>query len=278
MPPGQDRPLSVPVRARRAFEPGCLWMARLHLAAKWVTSAQLLSWTACDLDTIFAAFRRPALSRWWAASHSYPELANNEYALSAPEQDASCQPLQPTSVVTSTRWIPNSQAHDLRRCARRDLVDTPTDACARVKAPNCPRRRRIAVAGISDLGWPRSWRRVHQRWSRSPFLERRPVARALTRADIVGRTRARWGDHRRSLSQPQVRPVARAAPRLPESASPAPRQRCSLFRSGAPSAGRSCWTPPFACARGIVLQAATGTLAWPPRPSFRHAFTRILAR
>jgi hypothetical protein len=108
------------------------------------------------LDTIFAAFRRPALSGCWAASHSYPEFATNEFATGALQKDASCQPLQPTSVVTSTRWIPNSQACGLRRSARRDLPNAPTNACARVTTPNCPRRRRIAVAGISDLGWQRS--------------------------------------------------------------------------------------------------------------------------
>jgi hypothetical protein len=47
----------------------------------------------------------------------------------APEKDASHQPLQPTSVVTSTHWGPNSQALDLRRLARRALPD-----------PRCRRR------------------------------------------------------------------------------------------------------------------------------------------
>lgn len=71
------------------------------------------------------------------------------------EQDASHQPLQPTSVVTSTRWGPNSQARDLRRLARRALPDPPADAGARAVRPNRPRRCRIAVSGISDLGWRR---------------------------------------------------------------------------------------------------------------------------
>jgi len=46
----------------------------------------------------------------------------------APEKDASHQPLQPTSVVTSTHWGPNSQARDLRRLARRALPDPSADA------------------------------------------------------------------------------------------------------------------------------------------------------
>jgi hypothetical protein len=71
----------------------------------------------------------------------------------APEQDASHQPLQPTSVVTSTHWGPNSQARDSRRLARRALPDLPADAGARAAKPNRPRRCRIAVSGISDPGW-----------------------------------------------------------------------------------------------------------------------------
>lgn len=47
--------------------------------------------------------------------------------------------------------------------------------------------------------------------------------------------------------------------------------------SGAPSADESFAPPTPACAGAAGTKTATGTSAWPPQPSFRHAFTRRYA-
>jgi hypothetical protein len=105
-----------------------------------------------------------------------------------------------------------------------------------------------------------------------------PVSRALARAGFFGRPLTRCGDHRRPLSQPWLRLVAQPAPREPGPASHSPHQRGVFPRSRAPSAGKSRRALPFACAPGAALRAATDPLVWPPRSSFRHAFTHKLAR
>lgn len=105
-----------------------------------------------------------------------------------------------------------------------------------------------------------------------------PVARALAAVSFLGRPATRFGDHKRPLSQPWLRLVAQPAPREPGPASLTPHQERELPRSRAPSTGRSRRASPVACAPSAALRAATGFLALPPRPSFRHAFTHNLAR
>lgn len=58
---------------------------------------------------------------------------------------------------------PHSQASGSRLSDRRDRPRASARAFARVSTRHCPRRRRIAVAGIFDPGWRRSWCRASSR-------------------------------------------------------------------------------------------------------------------
>lgn len=87
----------------------------------------------------------------------------------------------------------------------------------------------------------------------------------------------RWSGDRRSLSRPL--PAAAVAVALFGSRGsfrrPTPSTPSS--GSGAPSADESFAPPTPACAGAAGTKTATGTSAWPPQPSFRHAFTRRYA-
>jgi len=128
MPPRQGLPLRSWFRVHGASDPACLQLARPRFAARWGALALLFSRTPRALDTLFTALGRPASSWLWVTANGYLESALRVSASGASGKDASHQPLQPTSVVTRTRWVPNSQARDLRRVVRRFLPDPPAGA------------------------------------------------------------------------------------------------------------------------------------------------------
>jgi hypothetical protein len=158
------------------------------------------------------------------------------------------------------------------------LPDASAGACARATIPDRPRRRRIAVAGFPTLGGnavnaaSTSCSRVHRSPKGARFPEHQPAS-AFSAEHEPDEATTDAPCHNLGC-----RPVTRPAPREPGPASLTPRQKCVFPGSRASSAGRSRRAPPLACAWSAALRAATGTLASPPRPSFRHAFTHNLVR
>jgi hypothetical protein len=107
-------------------------------------------------------------------------------------------------------------------------------------SPSHPRRRWLAIAGITSLG---SATQLVPRWpaatSPSP-LRGRAVSRAEARVGVVGPARARWsGSQTPHVATRSPCPASRAVPREPEPASPHPNQRMRLVEPEAPSTDKS---------------------------------------
>lgn len=87
----------------------------------------------------------------------------------------------------------------------------------------------------------------------------------------------RWRGDRRSLSRPLPAAAVAVAFVGSRGSFRRPTPSTPSSGSGAPSADESFAPPTPACAGAAGTKTATGTSAWPPQPSFRHAFTRRYA-
>jgi hypothetical protein len=89
--------------------------------------ARLFSLTARSPNTLLLLLRNPPGQGCWASLHQLSQVllsARLLICLGKMPLTNFCSRL----VVTRTRWIPNSQACDLRRLARRDLSSASAHA------------------------------------------------------------------------------------------------------------------------------------------------------
>jgi hypothetical protein len=183
-------------------------------------------------------------------------------------------------VVTRIRQVSNSRARGLHRSDRRDLfpplrsrVDASTETKPSTTAPNSRCRhlrpqvvtrltaRRPATATFPASGVPKGLR-----------SSRRQLASALSAEHQLGAATANAPC--RSLRSTRFPEPPR------ESQNPPPSRRVNGERSSSP--GRLPSAGPIGSAprsrSGRAPWAATSPPAWPPEPSFRHAFTHNLVR